>query len=202
VLEEVGAHDAVVDDGRSLQGGHAPHEEGTLSEPVERDPPDDAVGEKLDDGEEGKDGPVHQPLGVVRLSGRLERLDGPVGGIEESDKVAEQLCAVTEHEPDDAESDDPIGDVGLLDLGLVLSGGEDVADDARLVDKLFELSLVVSYRGRHLERDEGLVVKVGVKGWSERLNKEGLREGETPRQERAITTVTALLPCRPALISP
>ena len=48
-----------------------------LHEPVHGDPADEGVGEELEDGEEGEDDPVHQPLRVVILPARLESLDRP-----------------------------------------------------------------------------------------------------------------------------
>ena len=46
--------------------------------------------------------------------------------------------------------DRTIGDVGLLDLRLLLQEGERVIDDPRLLDELLELRLVVLQLARHL----------------------------------------------------
>jgi len=71
-----------------------------LCQPVEGDPSDENVWEEFCDGEDREDDPVHEPLDVVVLVSGLDGLDGAVGGIDEADAVAEQLSAVTEHQPE------------------------------------------------------------------------------------------------------
>merc|ERR1719239_842114 len=58
-----------------FNGSHAPDKEKAFREPVERHPAGDKVSEVLDDGEEGKDDPVGEPLRVVILHRALEGLD-------------------------------------------------------------------------------------------------------------------------------
>ena len=89
----------VVDDRGSLQGGHAPEEEDTLEEPVKGDPSDQQVWEELQDWEKCEYDPVHEPLRVVVLGAALQGLDRAVGGVNESDEVAQQLGAEAEHQP-------------------------------------------------------------------------------------------------------
>jgi len=71
-----------------------------LCQPVEGDPSDENVWEEFCDGEDREDDPVHEPLDVVVLVSGLDGLDGAVGGIDEADAVAEELSAVTEHQPE------------------------------------------------------------------------------------------------------
>ena len=54
-------------------------------------PAGDEVSEVLDDGEEGKDDPVGEPLRVIVLHRALEGLDGAVGWVEETHGVGQQL---------------------------------------------------------------------------------------------------------------
>ena len=54
-------------------------------------PAGNEVGEVFDDGEEGKDDPVGEPLRVVVLHRALQGLDGAIGGVEEAHRVSQQL---------------------------------------------------------------------------------------------------------------
>ena len=62
-----------------------PNEEGNFEEEVEGDPTDDEGGAGLDDRGEAEDYPVRQPLLVVGGVGRVDCLEGHVGGVDEAD---------------------------------------------------------------------------------------------------------------------
>ena len=77
-----------------------------LQEPVERDPSDENVGEELAEWKEGKDDPVHEPLGVVRLARALQGLDRAIRGVNEADEITQELGAIAKHQPEGGQSDD------------------------------------------------------------------------------------------------
>ena len=54
-------------------------------------PASDEISEVLNNGEEGKDDPVGEPLRVVVLDRTLESLDGAVCWVEESHSVGQKL---------------------------------------------------------------------------------------------------------------
>lgn len=68
-----------------------------LSQPVERKPAHNKVGEVLYDWEAGVDHPIRQPFSVVILLGRFQSSHWHVGRIHESDRVAYQLSAEPEY---------------------------------------------------------------------------------------------------------
>ena len=54
-------------------------------------PASDEISEVLNNGEEGKDDPVGEPLRIVVLHRALQGLDGAVGRVEEAHSVGQQL---------------------------------------------------------------------------------------------------------------
>jgi len=89
VFHEEGKDHLGIDDISAIgfDWSHAPDKEKAFGEPVERHPAGDEIGEVLDDGEEGEDDPVGEPLRVVVLQRTLKSLYGAVGWVEESHKV-------------------------------------------------------------------------------------------------------------------
>ena len=68
-----------------------PHEEPNLNEIVERNPRHEEGRDVLHDRKDGEHHPVRQPLRVVGGLGRLDGLEGHVGGVDEGDEVRHQL---------------------------------------------------------------------------------------------------------------
>jgi len=153
VLVEEGQDDAVVDHAGpvGLERGHAPDEEETLAEPVEGDPANQEVGEELEEGEEGEDNPVGQPLGVVLLHLGLQRLDGGISRVDKPDHVTQQLRPVPKHEPEGDDGDHAVRDVQPLHPGLVLQELQSVRHLSWLVQQLLQLVLIGRHDGGHLE---------------------------------------------------
>ena len=143
---------------------HAPDQEKAFGEPVERHlgekrlgnqslllsrqshPAGDEISKVLDDGEEGKDDPVGEPLRVVALRSTLEGLDGAVGWVEESHSVGQQLnekmfqkvtrtrktktnlSSKSKSEPQDNDASKSVGDVQSLHPGVILQHFERVSN--------------------------------------------------------------------------
>lgn len=98
VRQEGGPDELVVNELGSVQSGRkeAPDEEYALEHPVERNQSQDEIREKLDETQGGEDHPVSQPTGVVLLRPRLDGQDRGVGGVGESDGVADELRTVSD----------------------------------------------------------------------------------------------------------
>lgn len=75
-----------------------------LQQPVQRNERRQEHGEELEQREDGVQHPVRQPLGVVRLGRRLDRLDRHVRRIGDADHVAQQLGAAAEHQVQHAQA--------------------------------------------------------------------------------------------------
>lgn len=106
MLQEVWSDDLVVHDDAAVVGdrSHAPDEEDALEEPVERNHLRDVEREELEHREDGVDHPVGEPLCVVGLVGALDGLHGDVGGVGDSNHVAEDLGGIAEGEVECDES--------------------------------------------------------------------------------------------------
>lgn len=92
VLLEEGEDDLIVDDGgTSGLGVEEVDVEGELEEVVEGDEGEGEANEGVHDGEEGVDDPVSQPLLVIlAVISSFQGLETHVGGVEETDDVADQ----------------------------------------------------------------------------------------------------------------
>ena len=100
---------------------HVPNQEEALSQPVDWNPFDKSVLEEFDDDTEAKDKPVFQESEVEALAWQTEGLcSSQVGRVDEGNSVAEELRAWTQHHDESDESEDAQGDVGLLDILLLL----------------------------------------------------------------------------------
>jgi hypothetical protein len=80
-----------------------------LDEVVEGEPAEQQVGEELKNGENGKNNPVCEPLGVVLFGAGLQGLHGVEGWVEEANHVAQQLSSIAEKQVQCEESDHPCG---------------------------------------------------------------------------------------------
>lgn len=72
-----------------------------LEKPVEWHPSNKDVGEEFQNWKSGKDHPVDQPLSVILLVSGFQGFDGIIGGIYESNGIAEQLGSISKQEPGD-----------------------------------------------------------------------------------------------------
>lgn len=100
-------HLVVQEDGSIiLNWSHAPNVENALQQPVERDHFGDESREEFQSGEDGKKNPVGEPFGVVTLVRGLDGLDGNVGGVGESNDVAQNLGSPSEGEVQSDQSGD------------------------------------------------------------------------------------------------
>lgn len=97
VGQESRADELVVDELRSVEpaGQEAPDEDDGLEQPVEGDQGQDKIREEFNEAEASKNHPVGQPDGIVLLVPTLDGQYGCVGGVCESDSVADQLGAVS-----------------------------------------------------------------------------------------------------------
>ena len=84
----------------------------------------DAERERLREVEEAEDDPVGEPLDVVGVTGRLDGLDGEVGGEDPAEEVGDGGGKGVDGVEDDDEGDAAEEGVGLRDLGVVLKVGE------------------------------------------------------------------------------
>jgi len=103
-----------------------PDEETELHRPIERDVMSESVGEGLEKREEGKDGPIRQPLSVIVLVGGFDRLETPVRRSNESDEVANEAGAKDEVNDDPENGDHAQGDEALLDSRFLLQISEEL----------------------------------------------------------------------------
>lgn len=124
VLQEVGSYYTVVDNNWPIEAGwnHEPNENRELRckknyakalpniakyhlcQPIQWEPAHDRVGEELNYGKHGKNHPVRQPLGIIVLGGRLDGMNGRVGRIQKTDRVAHQLSRASEGQPKSQEA--------------------------------------------------------------------------------------------------
>jgi len=74
---------------------HEPKKENAFGKIVEWNPEEKDVGEEFEEREESVGDPVSQPFGVVVLLFALNRLDGGIGGVNESNEVAKEGCAIS-----------------------------------------------------------------------------------------------------------
>jgi len=142
---EEGAEDnlGAVGDGE----GH-PQDQNELEDVVEGEPID-GVDEALKDGEESIDNPVCQPLSIISLATAKQCLEGVVSWQDEAGEVDEELAANVEEDEKEVEPDKAEEDVDLWDIGLLLEIVE-----GRILAELFidlrDLSLGSVLKG-HLE---------------------------------------------------
>jgi hypothetical protein len=92
-----------VDETSSKNGGFVSKHKLNLEEPIDREPGEDDVREKVHDGENGENHPVGEPLGVVVLVTALESLHRSVGRVNEPNHIAQKLGAVAPDKPEDSE---------------------------------------------------------------------------------------------------
>lgn len=102
----------------SLGKGH-PKDEDKLEGVVEGKPVD-SRNQALDDGEEGKDDPVGQPLGVIGLGSREQGLEGVVGGDDETGSVDKKLASNVEEDEEEVQGTKTEDHVDLRNRGLLL----------------------------------------------------------------------------------
>jgi len=74
---------------------HKPKKENAFGKIVEWNPEQKDVGEEFEEREESVGDPVSQPFGVVVLLFAFNRLDGGIGGVNESNEVAKKGCAIS-----------------------------------------------------------------------------------------------------------
>lgn len=96
--QESGSYELVVEELGSVEPEReeAPDQEDALEHPVERDEGEDEIREELDDAEGCEHHPVGEPDRVVLLVPALDGQDGSVGGVDESDGVADELGPVSD----------------------------------------------------------------------------------------------------------
>jgi len=101
VFQKQWTNNAIVDDISSIAGkrDEAPDEENTLDKPIQWKPIEKNVGKELDDTEESKDHPVHQPFGVIVFWCGLNGFNRSIGRVNESDRVTQKLGTVTKDQP-------------------------------------------------------------------------------------------------------
>jgi len=158
VLEEEGTDNLGIDDIGSveLDGSHAPDHEDALGQPVEWHPPGQNVCEELKDREESEDDPVGEPLGVIGLAAGLQGLDRTVGRVHKPNSVCEQLSSKSHSQPQNDQSNTPIGYVESLNSSLGFSFLHKVINGPRLSKELGQLVLVLL--NRHLKSAGGFLL--------------------------------------------
>lgn len=100
MFQEVWPNDLVVQKHGSvvLNGSHAPNVENALQQPVEWNHLGDEYWEEFKGGEDREKNPVGEPFGIITLVWRLDSLDGYVGGVSESNNVAQDLSSPSKGE--------------------------------------------------------------------------------------------------------
>lgn len=83
-----------------------PHDENELEGVKEREPVH-RVHSALEDGQEGEDDPVGQPLSVIHLTGAEEGAERVVGGDNETGGVDEELSSDVEEDQEEVRGGDP-----------------------------------------------------------------------------------------------
>lgn len=155
-----GHQERAEDDLGTTEGGESqPQEEDKLEDKVEREPVDD-TDEALDDGEEGENDPVSQPLSIVSCGVSKEGGKRVVAGDDEASEVGEELATEVKDDEEEVEGGDTNGGIGLGNASLLLQVG-----DGRVLGELsVENAEVVlrSFLGRRHFRDKISCVR---RGW-------------------------------------
>jgi len=115
-------------------GESHPEDKGELEDVVEGEPVSGADG-ALNGGQESKDDPVSQPLGVIGGGSGEQGLEGVVTGEDETGKVDEELASDVEEDQEEVNTDQTQDDIDLGDRGLTLK----VVQDRVLGQLLVEL---------------------------------------------------------------
>jgi len=130
--------------------GH-PQDQDELEDVVEWEPVD-GIDDALEDGEEGIDNPVRQPLSVINLATAEQCFERIVSRENEASKVDEELSTDVKEDEEEVESEKAEEDIDLGDVGLLLKIVEDGVPAKFLID-LRDLVLCLVLE-RHDEGDE------------------------------------------------
>jgi len=125
-LEEDGPDELVVDDDGSVVGCwcHEPHEQSAFEDGIKGNESHDETGANLEDAQSAEEDPIRQPLlVVVRVGPGLDRLDGGIGRVSESDEIAEKQSSIANDERPYQQRTQPEDDVeaGHASSGFYLS---------------------------------------------------------------------------------
>jgi len=120
VLGQHGGEEGVEDNLSTAESGQSePKQENELKGEVEGEPIDN-VDKALSNGEEGKDDPVGQPLGVILLACSEQSVQGIVSRNDEASDVGEKLAAEVENNEEKVEGSDSDDGVRLGNIGRLL----------------------------------------------------------------------------------
>jgi hypothetical protein len=106
---------------------HCPEQKCQLEGVVEGNPVEKNVDKDFNDGKEGKDNPVNQPLSVVSLALGFDRLERLEGGVEEANNARERGNTHAKSDQDgkqkaSAQNEKLLGDMSLFLLDVNVKG--------------------------------------------------------------------------------
>ena len=113
--------------------------EDRLEKPIDWEDRDDLNREELENGEDGEDNPVSQPLGIVFLVARFDSFDAHVRWVHESHEVTNKLSRMSEDEIESLKTNDSEDKVKTFHTSFLLDCGQNIGYSARLVELFVDI---------------------------------------------------------------